>query len=51
MLSKNVVADHVTSVWLAKLHNDMKQYINVRSSITQTGKITVCINKQKIVQE
>jgi hypothetical protein len=50
--SKDALTDHVTSAWLAKLCNDIKQYREVHSSFTQTvGKITVCVNKQKIIKK
>jgi hypothetical protein len=44
-------ADHVSVAWLAKVCNSIKQYRRVHSSFMQTvGKITVRINKEKIIQ-
>jgi hypothetical protein len=42
----------VAMAWLAKVCNGIKYYRNVHASLTQTaGKITIRINKQKIIKE
>jgi len=52
MWSKDALANHVTQAWLVKLCNDIKQNRKDHSSFTQTvGKITLCINKQKIIKK
>jgi hypothetical protein len=52
MWSRDALADHMTSAWLAKLFTDIKQYRKVHSSFAQTvGKITVCITEQKIIKK
>jgi hypothetical protein len=49
--ANNAPADHVTVTWLAKICNGIKRCRKVHSSFTQTvGKITVGINKQKIIK-
>jgi hypothetical protein len=51
MWSKDAQADQVTMAWLAKVCNAIKQYRKVHHFFTQTvGKITVRINKQKIIK-
>jgi hypothetical protein len=52
MWSKDAPADHVTMAWLAKICHGIKHYRKFHSSFTQTvSKITICINKQKIIKE
>jgi hypothetical protein len=52
MWSKDALADCMTMAWLAKVCNVIKQYRKVLPSFMQIiGKITVSINKQKVIKK